>query len=226
MEDESTRSINRQISRYGYSAASQERNRTHQATRVWLVQVSESCGRYYSFFDALHFLFFFALMARVSSVGFTSKIPVLNVSFNRQEVIALVKRSDNIAEVSIQRGSSPFDTPTSSSQSSLVSQMSCFRAHKSIAKRLLSTCLGLGDIKCAKCPIAAEAVSFHVNDGCSSSQSTFNSIGQCVSFCHQCTATNPCDSRRPPAQRMSIFSAFNALPSARAVMQACKDLNF
>ena len=35
-----------------------------------------------------------------------SKIPVLNVSFNRPEVIVFVEQSASIADVSIQRGSS------------------------------------------------------------------------------------------------------------------------
>ena len=52
--------------------------------------------------DALHFLFS-AVMARLSSVGM-SKIPVLNVSFNRPEVIVFVEQSDSIADASIQRG--------------------------------------------------------------------------------------------------------------------------
>ena len=50
---------------------------------------------------SLHSLFL-AFMARLSSVGLKSKTPVLNVSFNRPEVIVFVKQSDSIADVSIQ----------------------------------------------------------------------------------------------------------------------------
>ena len=116
----------------------------------------------------------------------------------------------------------PIDPSTSSSQSSRFSQMSCFRADKSIAKRLLSTCL---DQMCKETfavrkpdmshccrsrflPLTNIELSSHVNDGSSSSKSMFNSIGQCVSFCHQCTATNSFDSRRTPTQRVNkhLFS--------------------
>ena len=45
-------------------------------------QASESCNRSCPFFNVLHFLFL-ALTARLSSVGLTSKIPVLNVSINQ-----------------------------------------------------------------------------------------------------------------------------------------------
>ena len=75
-------------------------------------------------------LYGFASMARPSSVGLISQISVLNVSFNRQDVIVFVKQSDSIADVSIQRGSSPFDPSTSSSQSSRLSKMSCFIARQ------------------------------------------------------------------------------------------------
>ena len=86
----------------------------------------------------------------LSSVGLISKILVLNVSVNRQDVIVFIKQSDSIADVSIQRGQASFDPSTSSSQSSRMSQMSCFRADQSIAPRLLSTCLMLGENQCAK----------------------------------------------------------------------------
>ena len=66
------------------------------------IQASESCNRSCSLFNVPHFLFL-ALMARLSSVGLVSKIPVLTVSINRQEVIVFVRQSDNIADVSIQR---------------------------------------------------------------------------------------------------------------------------
>ena len=56
MEGESIRGINR-TSRFKHSAASKERDRTLRTLRAWVVQVSESCGRLCSFFDALHFLF-------------------------------------------------------------------------------------------------------------------------------------------------------------------------
>ena len=65
-------------------------------------QASESCNRPCSLFNILYFLYL-AFIARLSSVGFISKIPVFNVSINRQEVIIFVRKSDNIADVSIQR---------------------------------------------------------------------------------------------------------------------------
>ena len=67
-----------------------EHNKTRELSTVWIFQP------FLLSFNALHFLFF-ALMARLSSVGFMSKIPVLNVSFNRQDVIFFVKQSDSIA---------------------------------------------------------------------------------------------------------------------------------
>ena len=79
VEGESIRSINRQTSRFKYSAASQERNRTS----------SNIAGMRSSNFRILQsFLLFlrrsplsgFGSVARLSSVGFMSKIPVLNVS--------------------------------------------------------------------------------------------------------------------------------------------------
>ena len=101
-------------------------------------------------------------------------------------------------------------------------QMSCFRADKSIAKRLLSTCLRYWEksdvpkrlsrsVKpdlshCCRSrflPLTKIELSSHVNDGGSSSQSIFNCIGQCVSLCHQSTAENSSDSRRTPTQRMN-----------------------
>ena len=181
-------------------------------------QSSKSCNRSCYFSDAFHLLFL-ALMARLSSVGLISKIPVLNVTFNQLEVIVFVKQSDNIADVSVQRRSSPFD-PSTSSQSSRLSQMSCFRADMSVAKRLLSTRLVLGEMKMCKetfavckpdishccrsrLPLTNIDLPSHFDDGSSSSQSMFNGIGQCVSFRHQCTATNSADSRRTPTQRVN-----------------------
>ena len=168
-------------------------------------------------------------MARLSSVGLISKITVLNVSINRQDVIVFVEQSDNITDVSIQRGQSPFDPSTSSSQSSRLSRMSCFRADKSIAKRLLSTCLVYMSHCCRSLflPLTNIELSSHVNDGGSSSLSMFNSIGQCVSFCHQGTV----GTRRILVELqlkgcISILSAFNVLPGASAEMHACCDLNF
>ena len=82
--------------------------------------------------------------------------------------------------------------------------MSCFRADKSIARRWLSTCLVLGEIKCdvSHCcrsrflPLTNIELSSHANDGSSCSQYMSNSVGQCASFTHQCTAANSFDSRR------------------------------
>ena len=64
--------------------------------------VSGSCNRSCSSFDALHFLSL-ALMTKLSSVGPMSKIHVLNVSVNRQNVIVFVKQSDSMTDVWIQR---------------------------------------------------------------------------------------------------------------------------
>ena len=151
MERENTKAFSQNCVDFAFSTQQLHRNeikldKHHEHEKF---QVSESCKRSCSFFNVLHFLFL-ALMARLASVGLISKIPVLNVSTNRQEFIVFVQQSDNIANMSIQRGESPFDPSTSSSQSSRLSQISCFRADKSIAKRLLSTCLLLGETKCAK----------------------------------------------------------------------------
>ena len=75
----------------------------------------------------------------------TSRIPVLDVSINRQEVIVFVKQSDSIEDVSIQREQSPFDPSTSSSQLSQLSQTNHFRAETANPKRQLSTCQVLGE---------------------------------------------------------------------------------
>ena len=61
------------------------------------LQASES----YDLSD-LHFLFF-SLMAVRSSVGLVSKISVLDVLSNRQEVIVFDKQSDSVADVSTRR---------------------------------------------------------------------------------------------------------------------------
>ena len=129
-------------------------------------QVSGSCNR--SFFDALHFLFL-ALMAGLL-ISRSHIKDTCTQRFSQPAGCHRLRQAISIADVSIQRGESPFDPSTSSSQSSRLSQMSCFRADKSIAKRLFSTCLVFGETKCAKrlsqavnqtCPIAAEAVSSH-----------------------------------------------------------------
>ena len=145
---------------------------------------------------------FLALKARLSSVGLIPKIPVLDVSFIRQDVIVIVKQSDSIADVSIQRRSSPFDPSTSSSQSSRLSQMSCFKAEKVDRQTFVVdlSCIGRNQMCKETFRVCQPNVSHccrgrlfsltniepstHVDDDRSSSQSMFNSIGQCVSFCH------------------------------------------
>ena len=130
-----------------YSATSQPRNRSRQALQT---QEVSSIGILQYILLLLRCSPLPVLgfdMARFASVGLRSKIPVLNVSINRQEFIVFVQQSDNIASVSIQRGESPFDPSTSSSESSRLSQIICFRADKSIANRLLSTCLLLGETR-------------------------------------------------------------------------------
>ena len=108
--------------------------------------------------------FFFALMARLSSVGLIPEIPVLNVSINLLEVIVFVKRSDTCQSNEENRPS--IHRPLRHNHRGCPS----VRGDKSIAKRLLSTCLVLGETKRAKilsrsanqtCPITAEAVSSH-----------------------------------------------------------------
>ena len=47
---------------------------------------------------------FFALIARLSSAGLISNVPVLDVSVNRQDVIVSAEQPASIANVSIQRG--------------------------------------------------------------------------------------------------------------------------
>ena len=91
------------------------------------------------------------------SIGQKSSSPLSNLTASR----TCRSNEDNLPSI---------HRPTSSSQSSRLSQMSCFKADKSIAKRLLSTCLVLGDTNSAKrlsqsviqtCHIAAGSVSFH-----------------------------------------------------------------
>ena len=169
MEGESTRSINRQISRFGVLSSF---TRTQPDSPSITTVSSSSIGilRPFLLFPRRSPLPVFGLDGETLLSGSHVKDTRTQLSFNRPEVIVFVKQSDSIADVSIQRRSSPFDPSTSSSQSSRLSQMSCFRADKSIARRLLSTCLVLGEILCAKrhsqsakqtCPITAEAVSSH-----------------------------------------------------------------
>ena len=79
VEGESTRSINRQTSRFKYSAASQERNRT--SSNIASMR-SSNIRILRSFLLSLRRspLPGFGSIARLSSEGFLSKIPVLNVS--------------------------------------------------------------------------------------------------------------------------------------------------
>ena len=82
-------------------------------------------------------------------MGLISKVPVINVWFDGKDVIVFVKQSDSTADVSIQRESSLFD-PTTSSQSSRVSQVSCFRADKVNRQAFVVDLLGIGRNQCAK----------------------------------------------------------------------------
>ena len=81
--------------------------------------------------------------------------------------MVFVRQSDSIVDVSIQRGKSPLESSTCSSQSLRCFLMSCFKVEKSIVKRLLSTCCVLDDTRCENklsqsanqtCPIDADAV--------------------------------------------------------------------
>ena len=108
----------------------------------------------------------------------------------------------------IQRGLSPFNPSTSSSKSSRLSQMSCFKT------RLLSTCLVLEkpnvqrDFHCLRTQTSHcrrstnNQLSSRVREGRSSSQSTFTSVGQGISLCHQRSATNSSDSCRTLTQNV------------------------
>ena len=127
-----------------YSAASQERNRSRQALRT----------REVSSIRILQPFLLFVQCSPLPVCGFDgetllsgSHIKDINVSNNQQDVIVFVTQSDSIADVPVQQRISPFDPSTSSSQSSRLSQICCFRADKSIAKRLLLTCSVLGDTK-------------------------------------------------------------------------------
>ena len=145
-----------------------------------------------------------------------------NVSFNLSDVIVFVA---SIADVSIQRRSSPFDPSTSSSQSSRLSQTSCFRTDKSIAKRLLSTSAFAMRVPLLRklfppidelsCPLMSTMVAL-VRNPCSTA------LDRAVSFCHQCTAADSSDSRRTTTQRVNE----HFLGIQRAVIQVCCDLEF
>ena len=73
---------------------------------------------------------------------------------------------------------------------------------------VFASCFGSDETDVSHCcggrlvPLTIFELSSHVNGGSSSSQSMFNSIGQCVSFRHQCSAANSTDSRWTPTQRV------------------------
>ena len=115
----------------------------------------------------------------------------------------------------------PFDPSTSSSQSSRLSQMSCFKSRQVKRQTFVVDLFSILGYQMRKetfaickpdvfhcrrrCFLTLTNIepSSHVDDDSSSPQSMFDSIGQCESFCHQCTATNSSDSRRTPTQTVN-----------------------
>ena len=93
-----------------------------------------------------------------------SKIPALNVSFSRPEVIVFVEQSDSIADVSIQRGSIALLVTIIT-----VVPDELFQGRRVDRWTFVVDLFGFGRNPmrkeafaiCETCPIVAEAVSFH-----------------------------------------------------------------
>ena len=125
-----------------------------------------------------------------------SKILVLNVFVNRQDVIVFVKQSGIIADVWTHKNNRPSIHRPRRIIAVILNEL--FQNSQVNWQKFVVDLFGVGEIICAKrlsqfpcCfPVKNVEPFLHVNDGNSSSKSIFKNIGHCVSFCHQCTATN------------------------------------
>ena len=161
-------------------------------------QSSGSCNRSSSFFDALHFLFLGLDGGTLLNGSHTEDTCIQRfvqpAHFNPTRIIALRSIDFFVTFITIVPDEL-FQSKQVNRQAFVVDLFGIVKNQR--CKETFSICEPDVPHCCRNrfLPLAIIELSSHVDDGSSSSQSMFNSVGQCVSFSHQCT-----DSRRTPTQ--------------------------